>query len=268
MINDKIKKFGVYKPIQITDYKIFHEGSIYNTKFGGPLIVLEYINKFNVRVKFLDQFGYETVANIDNVLAGNVKNPYRLNKYGGYYGEGPYTSVQYMHVYKVWEGILKRTNPMYNSQNSYSNVIIYEDWRNFQNFADWYVKYESILNPNYQYQIDKDILQWDKDNKIYSPYTCCLIPTELNISLVCLHLSKNHNLPVGVQRNGDKYSPYITIKDDKKYLGIYNTPEEAFLVYKKNKESYIRELAEKYYKDHAITKDIYEILYNIDIKPF
>ena len=258
----------VSRPIQIIDQKKFHEGSIYNTKFGGPLIVLEYIDKFNVKIKFLDQAGYETIANIDNILAGNVKNPFRLNRYGGYYGTGPYTSVKYMHVYKVWEGVLKRTNTIYNTQDCYSNVIICEEWRNFQNFADWYVKYVSILNPKYKYQIDKDILQWNQEYKIYSPQTCCLIPDELNSSLVGLHLPKNNNLPVGVQINGDKYSPYMTVKDDKKYLGIYDTAEEAFSIYKVNKESYIKELAEKYYNDQAITEDIYKILCSVDIQPF
>lgn len=256
------------KPIQIFDYKKFHEGSIYNTKFGGPLIVLEYIDKFHVRIKFLDQAGYETIANIDNILAGNVKNPFTLNKYGGYYGVGPYTSVQYMHVYKVWEGVLKRSNPIYNAQSSYMNTTICEEWRNFQNFADWYLGYKLLLNPNYKYQIDKDILQWNQKNKIYSPNTCCLVPEEINDALVGLHLNRNCNLPVSVQINGRGYSPYMTIKDDKKYLGIYNTPEEAFLVYKKNKESYIKELAERYYNDHAITEDIYKILNNIVIEPF
>lgn len=266
ILEEKSKK--PINPIQIFDYKKFHEGCIYNTKFGGPLIVLEYRDKFHVRIKFLDQAGYETIANIDNILSGNVKNPFALNKYGGYYGVGPYTSVQFMNVYKVWEGVLRRTNPLYNSQNSYSNTTISEEWRNFQNFADWYVKYRSLLNPNYIYHIDKDILQWNQKIKIYSSNTCCLVPKELNEALVGLHLSRIENLPVGVQVNGNKYSPYMTVKEDKKYLGIYDTPEEAFLSYKKNKESYIKELAEKYYKDHAITEDIYKILCNIVIEPF
>ena len=106
ILEEKSKK--PINPIQIFDYKKFHEGCIYNTKFGGPLIVLEYRDKFHVRIKFLDQAGYETIANIDNILSGNVKNPFALNKYGGYYGVGPYTSVQFMNVYKVWEGVLRR----------------------------------------------------------------------------------------------------------------------------------------------------------------
>lgn len=256
-------------PFIINNYKLFYEGTIWFSKFNNCYIkIIEYIDKFNVRIKFLDDYGFETIANLDNIKNGNVKNPYRINKYGGYFGIGKYTAINNMKIYKTWEGILKRTSPIYNDRNSYINTSLYIDWYNFQNFASWYCEYIKDLNKSFDYQIDKDILQWNFKYKIYSPDTCCLIPSRLNVALVGLNLSRiNHpELPVGVMPNSNKYSSYITIEDKRVYLGNFETPEEAFEVYKQKKLSCLKELAEYYYSNNAIKQDIYEKICLINIE--
>ena len=49
----------------------------------------------------------------------------------------------------------------------------------------------------------------------------------------------------------------------KTYLGTFNTLEEAFYVYKREKEKYIKEVADKW-KDHIDIR-VYEALMNYEI---
>ena len=51
---------------------------------------------------------------------------------------------------------------------------------------------------------------------------------------------------------------------DSGYLGTYKTPEEAYVVYKKAKEAYVRVVAEKW-KSH-ISKEAYTALMNWTIE--
>lgn len=44
----------------------------------------------------------------------------------------------------------------------------------------------------------------------------------------------------------------------KKYLGVYSTKEDAFNIYKKFKEDYVKEMAEKY--KEKIPQRLYEAL--------
>lgn len=57
----------------------------------------------------------------------------------------------------------------------------------------------------------------------------------------------------------------LKIKRKKRiYLGLYNTPEEAFEVYKYYKEKNIKEVAD-YYKD-KIPQKLYDAMYNYEVE--
>ena len=227
--NDKDK--GITRPIEILDRKKFEEGSIYQSRAAGLMQVIDYNGKFDVTVRFLDT-GYTTKANMDNIRAGSVKDPYHRTVYGGYFGEGPYIAYHDMKVYKVWEGILRRTcGKDVGHIESYKNVSICEEWRNLQVFAAWYYDYRKDLNPLYynELQIDKDILQWRQEYKLYSPQTCCMIPGKLNTML-----SGSNKL-------------------------IYDSGTNL-----ENQQMKVRELADFYIKENAIKKDIYDKIYTLD----
>ena len=49
------------------------------------------------------------------------------------------------------------------------------------------------------------------------------------------------------------------------HLGYFNSPQEAFAVYKLAKESYIKEVAQKYYDNGEITKRVYDALMNFTV---
>jgi hypothetical protein len=152
------------------------------------------------------------------------------------------------------------------------NISVCEEWYCYQNFAAWYYGYLNTLNndPNIHYEIDKDILQWNKDVKIYSPATCALIPHELNTSII--NSSTDKGLPVGVELYTDtipnKYKASFNCKGKKIYLGLYATPEEAFEVYKEAKKKYLIELADYYYSINAIHIEIRDAIYNLELKPY
>ena len=70
--------------------------------------ILDYNGKFKVTIKFLDWYGYTTVANMDNIRRGSVKNPFRILENGGYFGVGNHVASRDMSVYKTWDSMMRR----------------------------------------------------------------------------------------------------------------------------------------------------------------
>ena len=54
--------------------------------------------------------------------------------------------------------------------------------------------------------------------------------------------------------------------DKRKYLGLFETPDEAFLVYKTTKENHLKELAEKWKGE--IDERAYKALINYKVEKF
>ena len=96
------------------------------------------------------------------------------------------------------------------------------------------------------FEIDKDLLT--KGNKVYSENVCIFIPAEINLVLVKCTASRGKHL-IGVHWNKkDKVfvAQVSRNKGNPKYLGAFKTEIEAFNAYKQTKESYIKELANKW----------------------
>ena len=82
----------------------------------------------------------------------------------------------------------------YGEAQRYANCAVCNEWLNYNNFAAWYMGKIQLLNPNYAYEIDKDLLfpiygKRTNGIKLYSPITCVLIPHDLNIQFA------NYNKP-------------------------------------------------------------------------
>lgn len=254
-----------------------YNGTIWNTLEGCQLRILSYNSKNDVDIEFLDT-GNLAKVRMSSIRDGSVKNNYKPNKYGAYFGDGPYTKRQHPKIYGTWFNIFHRLNPKNQENNTrnaaYRYVSICNEWYNYQIFAYWYDSYISSLNPEFynDYQIDKDILQWDKKYKVYSPSTCCLIPSKLNSSLSNHDVERisEPDLPIGVHKNtcGNTYMINLSIDRKSVYPGMFKDPMEAFYKYKELKEEYIRSLASEYYSKNAITKEVYDAVLNISIEPF
>lgn len=248
---------------------------IHLTNKGYQYIITNYIDKNNVEIEFINvEFPYKTMVRMEKVLSGEIRYPYSRKINGGFLGIGQYNSKS--SCYDIWEGILNRVYQN-NTENveisrknlSYYNVQIDSSWYNFQNFAEWYYNYIKDLNPNVKYEIDKDILQWNFDQKIYGPNTCCMVPHDINVALI--DSSRNNNgLPIGVEtiEGSVKFKSGATYRGKKLYFGAYDTPKEAFNVYKNWKENYIKELADYYFSIGALHLDIKEALHHIEILPY
>ena len=114
-------------------------------------------------------------------------------------------------------------------------------------------------------KLDKDILF--KDNKIYSPETCCFVPTEINNLFEKSNRTRGDN-PIGVSFNkaSKKFESYFNADDKRVHLGKYNTPQEAFIQYKTAKEAYISKMAEEYYSKGLIKENVYNAMLNYKVE--
>jgi hypothetical protein len=163
-------------------------------------------------------------------------------------------------AYRDWNNMLQRCYGKSNfpSKPAYKECVVCEEWHSFLKFREWF-------DENYieGYFLDKDVLI--KGNKIYSPNTCSYIPSFINTLLVNCRSARGKH-PIGVHKQ--KYGFYAKLfkKGELQYIGFYKNEEEAFLAYKKEKEKYIKEVADDYYNKGLITKRVHDALYNWTIE--
>lgn len=162
-------------------------GTEHTTKFNGALVIQKYIDAYNVEVRFLDT-GTVRLAEAGKIRSGSVKDPYLPSVVGiGYIGIGAYpthVNRKATSAYTRWAHILKRCyNPKHPRYKDYGakGVVVYHEWYNFQNFAEWYYSECERLGidpENNDYQVDKDI--GAIRGKIYCSQNCLLITAKEN----------------------------------------------------------------------------------------
>lgn len=268
----------IKKPIRFIDDNQLHVGEKHITNFEKEeAVIIEFRRFTDIDIQFQDQYGYIKNTTYQALTEGNCKNPYHPNQYGGCFGVGPYDGTTTKNMKKAktaWYHLLERTNEEFRNKmndsskyNSYENCSLYPDWYNYQNFARWYISYIYKLNPNVQYEIDKDILQWGQEYKIYGPYTCALVPHMINQAFVGLDRDRiKHDLPTGITKINNRYVVRLRKNGNKSiHIGSFKTIEEAVEVYKKAKKEYIVELAEYYYSIGALYPEIYQALLNLEL---
>lgn len=191
------------------------------------------------------------------------KKSFIISVYGvGFIGQGNYkTSVNRKKTkeYSKWNNILHRCYDKNYKENNptYKDVTVCEEWHNFQVFAQWFE--DSYIEG---FQLDKDILS--KSTKIYSPETCCFVPIEIN-SLFKKFNSGVNSLPRGISYDkiNNKYKVSVSKSGKTITKGRYSTVEEAVNIYKIEKETEIKRVANKY--KYQITQQVYQALINYKI---
>lgn len=163
--------------------------------------------------------------------------------------------------YYIWSGLFSRC---YNKKAqelhpSYSDCDVSGDFLVFSKFKKWY---ENQIGYIMGFEIDKDLIL--KNNREYHPDKCILLPKEINSFLRTRSKSRG-DLPIGVckVKNGG-FKAQLNNGVEKKYLGCFPTPEQAFQAYKQAKEAHIKVLANKY-KDQ-IDPRAYDALMNYKVE--
>ena len=247
--------------------KIDRIGEINYNNFGSVMKITNYRKTTDIDVYFEEYNWTKEHTQYNNFKKGNVKCPYERRFYNkGYIAEGKYKvkiNRKPTKHYQTWQAMLKRAyDPKYiQKYPTYKGCKVYPEWHNFQIFSEW-------LDENY-YEIEGERMELDKDilikgNKIYSPENCVFVPRSIN-TLFIKSNGRRGNLPVGVTHLNKKYRACYNMDGKLKYLGCYNTPDEAFKVYKNFKEKHIKEIAEEY--KNVIPQKLYEAMlrYEVDI---
>lgn len=164
--------------------------------------------------------------------------------------------------YLLWKAMLYRvfSDKYKEKYPTYEKVTVCDEWlsmTNFINDVSKFVGYDRWMKGNWAF--DKDILSWDA--KVYSKDTCCFVPREIN-GLFTHKQSNMGNCPTGVSYHAvtGKFKAELRYCGKHHYLGVYETKEEAFQVYKQHKEWCIRDAAETW--KSYIDERVYDKLIN------
>lgn len=245
-------------------------GEVRYNRFNTKMTLIEYINAKDIVIQFDN--GYKIHRTYKSFDEGRITSVYDKTIYNiGYIGHGEYNTStkdkKHTKSYTKWYDMFTRCyNDSFHKTNpNYIGCTVCEEWHNFQNFAKWFDdNYYEIDDCNMQ--LDKDILI--KGNKLYSPETCCIIPKDINGLFVKSNRIRG-DLPIGVTiddtyRN-KKYLSQCKIGNKKHInLGYYYDKFEAFNAYKQFKESYIKQVANKY--KNKIPDKIYNVMINYKVE--
>ena len=166
------------------------------------------------------------------------------------------------HIKYIYNNMFRRCyySDSNDSYYSYFNCSVSDEWKDFDIFYKWYIEnYYEI--PNEKMCLDKDILV--KNNKIYSPNTCCFVPNSINI-LLTKRKALRGNCPIGVYKKGLKYCSKCKYKNKTYWLGSYDNENDAFLAYKLFKENSIKNIAKEY--KQFLPNHVYEALINYEVE--
>lgn len=140
--------------------------------------------------------------------------------------------------YNLWLQMLRRcySEKALKRNPTYKDCYVSENWLKFALFAKEVRELRGFGDIGYE--LDKDLII--QNNKIYSAETVCFLPKSLNSALT-IPSFKSKDLPCGVTYFDGKYWSRLPPISHRK---AHSTPEEAFEVYKKVKENYVRSLAD------------------------
>mgnify|MGYP003605100737 CR=1 FL=1 len=185
----------------------------------------------------------------------------------GFIGLGKYNPSVHKKERSLWGGLMERcfSEAYHKAKPTYKDVTVCTDWINFQSFAAWCESQEFFNakdDSGKAYQLDKDVLV--KGNKVYSPETCCFIPSQIN-SLFSYVKSTKGEYPAGVSyvKGRGNFHAYYSKNGKRVNLGYFKTPEQAFNAYKAAKESHIKFMA-NLWKDRIDDK-VYQALMSYEV---
>lgn len=143
-------------------------------------------------------------------------------------------------TYTIWKSMIQRcfSDKIKKLHPTYIDVTVCDEWKYFSKFDEWYTK-----NVILDWHLDKDLLS-PKD-KIYSPNTCCFLPREIN-GMIQSHQNGKHSGGVAYYTKNKKYVARTSgckLPNKKRFIGMFDTEEDARKAYCSEKESRLKSLA-------------------------
>lgn len=217
--------------------KTFLNGYKFISNEGYEFEVIEVLKKSKRRIRTTKEPYYESIVYTSNIKRKGIKNPYCPNIYNrGFMGIGEYDStnskINGKDFYDTWSKMFDRC---YRGKDlTYANVEVCNEWYNFQNFMEYVIKTYPIHIDNKSFVLEKDILQYNLKNKIYSPSTTLWIPKRIN-SYIQNKRSGTKNEFKGVEKRSELCWRAVSVlfeEPSKKYMiGHYKTKEDAHEAY-------------------------------------
>ena len=241
-------------------------GKVFKSTSSGDFKILKYNDRANVEIQFLNT-GFKTVARLNHIRNGKVKDPYAHSVCGvGVLGTR-YPSSEYgVHTkeYKLWCSMLKRcySDGFKKKRPTYEGCEVSDKFKSYEYFYEWCQNQTGFSSEGWH--LDKDLLV--KGNKVYSEDSCVFIPQEVNSLLIKHEASRGEHL-IGVcwcKRDKAFVAQINKNKGKREHLGCFKTEIEAFNAYKQAKESFVKEQADKW--KSQIDPRAYEALMNYTVE--
>ena len=152
--------------------------------------------------------------------------------------------------YSLWKDMLRRcfSEECQNKQPTYKGCNVSDNFLHYSFFYDWcqeQIGFGKVDDKGRGWCLDKDLLLIG--NKTYSETTCVFVPHEINLFFTDSGNARGE-YPVGVcfdKQNG-KFKAQCAVNGKRQHLGLFNTQQEAFAVYKPFKENLCKQLALKW----------------------
>lgn len=229
-------------------------GKVFKNNEGDLFEIVEKLDRCKRAIKFI---GYDSIkiTQTTSIRQGRMKNYEKPSVAGvGFIGIGEYEykiDKKNNKAYELWRSLIKRCylNSFHEKHPSYKNIIVCDEWHNFQNFAKWYEDNFPKHIKDIKFELDKDLLQEGVENKIYSPDTAIFLPKKVNLFLL---KDRYYNFKVkGISFDSSRRLWTGGTKDfytGKNIAKRFKSKEEAINFYHENKKEQI-EIVKKYLRE-------------------
>lgn len=232
---------------------------------GHLMTIINYNGLSNFDVLFEDGYIKHCTC-YNNFKQRSIKNPNMSSEcFIGIVGmeQGEYDSKSIS--YSTWRHMLDRCYNKNEYRYKYYGLVgvnVCEEWMTYKLFKKWFDENYYEISSD-KINLDKDIL--NKGNKLYSPNNCIFVPSKVN-KLFTKATSIRGEYPIGVSLNKkiNRYVASITKENKQIHLGCFNNPEDAFLCYKKEKEKYIKQIADEFKEE--IPQKLYDAMYSYQVE--